>query len=1031
MHQYGEYGEYGNQQDGYYQNGAQGYKQQGYDQYGPYQDQQEQYRYRTSDENYRESYPQEPNPARMYQYDERYRPSSAPRAQPVLGPPQQEKREGAGYARLPAPEQQQPLQEQRQPFQEQRQPFQEQRPPFQEQRQPLQEQRQPFQEPPQEHRPPLHEQRQKVPRERILQEPTSPVTLAWDNPFGVFPPVQKKAKAHRRHASLDKQAMSPTANVDQRPHTSHGPQRADDFRSKTSQVQNGVDPPPLASPDLPPDNIALRKRAPGPPGQQQANPSSRDPGTVPGPRPLTNRSHTQPTPPTQSPPFQPSGQAGGYDYNQRDEYGHVHHESAPTPHRPPVGKYASDGSYNSAPPPESFNADSYRGLPLSKPLSHPSMEAPSSQQRQYRGPNPVPDPAPSGLGQTAPIPVASQPQPAYSKPTYQAYSTSAPADTRQFPPTSSEPKVSSALAEFAFDLPPSNPNSPPAVKSPPISQAPARPALAYDSNPNSASNRYRSQPKPDQYGNEVQRGPGPQQGQPPVSQFPPRGASRQGAQPRSAGDELGPSGFREIPGQIPYRPANQDPRGRVNGYGPPPQRNEYDQGFNRPQQYDPRYVQSQEQDYRDQYGAESDPYGSGRAGQSYDQSAPARRPPRDNFGQPPPRPQTAEARRTPPTRGFGEQTGLEHPPPNQERVQTGPSPEGDRGAPVTVAELVSMRESFKNNPNDWALGLRFAQRLVEAASVLASENGRADQKTTNKNRERYIFDAHKVLKKLIASGSPEAMFYLADCYGQGQLGLAPDPKEAFSLYQSAAKLNHPQAAYRVAVCCELGMEDGGGTRRDAVKAMQWYRRAATLGDAPAMYKLGMIMLKGLLGQSKNSREAVTWLKRAADRADRENPHALHELGLLYESAAPNDSIIRDERYALSLFQRAAELGYKYSQFRLGSAWEYGLLGCPIDARQSITWYTRAAAQGEHQSELALSGWYLTGCESLLQQSDREAYLWAQKAASSGLAKAEYAMGYFTEVGIGTAPNVDEARRWYYRAAVQHKTFKKQKIDSRS
>ena len=360
------------------------------------------------------------------------------------------------------------------------------------------------------------------------------------------------------------------------------------------------------------------------------------------------------------------------------------------------------------------------------------------------------------------------------------------------------------------------------------------------------------------------------------------------------------------------------------------------------------------------------------------------------------------------------------PPPQQAQPQPPPPQEASGAAPtVTVAELNNLRENFKNNPNDGALGLRFAKRLVEAASVLSSEHGRADPKQTAKNRERYIFDATKVVKRLVSSNYPDAMFYLADCYGQGLLGLPVEPKEAFTLYQSAAKLNHPQSAYRVAVCCELGNEEGGGTRRDPLKAMQWYKRAATLGDTPAMYKMGMIQLKGLLTQPRDPRQAVSWLKRAAERADKDNPHALHELGLLFESANPADHILRDEKYAFQLFSQAADLGYKYSQFRLGSAYEYGLLGLQIDARQSIAWYTRAAAQGEHQSELALSGWYLTGAEPLLQQSDQEAYLWARKAAQSGLAKAEYAMGYFTETGIGMTGGrgeIEEAKRWYYRAA---------------
>ncbi|KAI1097732.1 HCP-like protein [Jackrogersella minutella] len=336
-------------------------------------------------------------------------------------------------------------------------------------------------------------------------------------------------------------------------------------------------------------------------------------------------------------------------------------------------------------------------------------------------------------------------------------------------------------------------------------------------------------------------------------------------------------------------------------------------------------------------------------------------------------------------------------------------------APVTPEELERLRNIIKNDPNDQESALSLAKKLVEAADVLVPKL--PDPKARARSRERYVMDAHKILKKLASAQNFDAMFFLADCMGRGLLG-DNDNKEAFTLYQSAAKMGHAAAAYRTAVCCELGNDEGGGTRKDPLKAIQWYKRAATLGDTPAMYKVGMIMLKGLLGQPKNPREAVGWLKRAAERADPENPHALHELGLLYESAQPNDAILRDEAYALQLFEQAAQLGYKFSQFRMGCAYEYGLMGCPIDPRLSIMWYSRAATQEEHQSELALSGWYLTGSEGVLQQSDTEAYLWARKAAQAGLAKAEYAMGYFTEVGIGVPANLEDAKRWYWRAASQ-------------
>ena len=377
----------------------------------------------------------------------------------------------------------------------------------------------------------------------------------------------------------------------------------------------------------------------------------------------------------------------------------------------------------------------------------------------------------------------------------------------------------------------------------------------------------------------------------------------------------------------------------------------------------------------------------------------------------------SQATRPPPMRQYNTE-----PLPNTQPSQQAPSMPPQRSAsvphPVTHDELNRLRNTFKGNPSDGKTGLILAKKLVEAANVLADEGGKADTRTRNKNREKFIFEAHKIVKKLSSSQHPDAMFYFADCYGQGLLGLQVDTKEAFTLYQSAAKAGHGASAYRTAVCCEMGHEEGGGTKRDPLKAVQWYKRAAALGDPPAMYKMGMILLKGLLGQQKNLGEAINMLKRAADHADEENPHALHELGLLYESQTGNERVIRDEPYAYQLFRQAAELGYKFSQFRLGQAYEYGLLGCPIDPRLSIGWYTRAAAQEEHQSELALSGWYLTGNQGILEQSDTEAYLWARKAACAEppLPKALFAMGYFTEVGIGCPRSLDEAKRWYGRAA---------------
>lgn len=210
-------------------------------------------------------------------------------------------------------------------------------------------------------------------------------------------------------------------------------------------------------------------------------------------------------------------------------------------------------------------------------------------------------------------------------------------------------------------------------------------------------------------------------------------------------------------------------------------------------------------------------------------------------------------------------------------------------------------------------------------------------------------------------------------------------------------------------------EDGLGCRKDNSKAVQFYRKAATQSHPAAMYRLGVAELNGELGISKNARDGVKWLKRAAEAATPEYPHALHELALLHEKGIDNVVFV-DLAYAVTLFAQAADLGYAPSAFRLGEAYEYGKLQCAQDPALSIHYYTIAAQQGHREACFALTAWYLVGSPGVLPQSDEQAYVWARRAAEKGLSKAEYAVGYFTEVGIGTVKNPEEAMYWYRKAA---------------
>ncbi|KAJ3223324.1 hypothetical protein HK099_001298 [Clydaea vesicula] len=318
--------------------------------------------------------------------------------------------------------------------------------------------------------------------------------------------------------------------------------------------------------------------------------------------------------------------------------------------------------------------------------------------------------------------------------------------------------------------------------------------------------------------------------------------------------------------------------------------------------------------------------------------------------------------------------------------------------------------------------LEYALHLVALAEAPVSSS--ISQKSAKKRTDNFYKEAVKIIKKLAAPGGltgkqsfPEAQFLLAGFYGNGSLGLSIDHEKAFNLYMQASKLDHPASTYRTAVCYEVG----AGTKRDYNKAIHFFRKAAGLNELTSMYRLGMILLNGLLGTDPDPQEGLIFLKRAATSADEKNPHALHELGILYEGGSEISvlaNIVPDAAYAHDFFLRAAQLGYSPSQYKLGLCYEYGLLNLPINPRRSIAWYSRSAESGDPEAELALSGWYLTGAEGILTQSDTEAYLWARKAADKGLAKAEYAVAYYTENGVGVVADMEEARKWYLRAAGQ-------------
>lgn len=124
---------------------------------------------------------------------------------------------------------------------------------------------------------------------------------------------------------------------------------------------------------------------------------------------------------------------------------------------------------------------------------------------------------------------------------------------------------------------------------------------------------------------------------------------------------------------------------------------------------------------------------------------------------------------------------MNHPPPQRQYdVEKDRLPLGPESGPVTHQELEQLASAVKMNPGDPKLHLTYAKKLVEAATVLASEGGRADVKTTRKNRENYTYEAHKIIKKLTNSVSHLDTTRLARSLTYSVTSRIPIPTQSFT-----------------------------------------------------------------------------------------------------------------------------------------------------------------------------------------------------------------------------------------------------------
>ncbi|KAL1962788.1 hypothetical protein VTN77DRAFT_9157 [Rasamsonia byssochlamydoides] len=333
--------------------------------------------------------------------------------------------------------------------------------------------------------------------------------------------------------------------------------------------------------------------------------------------------------------------------------------------------------------------------------------------------------------------------------------------------------------------------------------------------------------------------------------------------------------------------------------------------------------------------------------------------------------------------------------------------------------------------NDPEMQLAWAQDALSYVEVAMQNEARMSlvqppRPQTPRIERQLRTDAMNIVSFLAEQHHPRAEFIKGMWLEFGKFGYPVDKKEAFRCYARAAEKGYARAEYRMGMQFESSNEPA--------KAIRHYEKGVAMKDSASYYRLGMMILLGQHGQRQDYQKGLEYIRLAAQTCDENAPQGAYVYGMLLarelpQVTVPDQYLPVDINAARVNIEKAAYHGFAKAQVKMGAAYELCQLGCDFNPALSLHYNVLAARQGEPEAEMAISKWFLCGHEGLFEKNDEIAFTYAQRAAQSGLPTAEFALGYFYEVGIHVPVDIKEARSWYAKAAASGNKDAASRIDS--
>jgi hypothetical protein len=313
--------------------------------------------------------------------------------------------------------------------------------------------------------------------------------------------------------------------------------------------------------------------------------------------------------------------------------------------------------------------------------------------------------------------------------------------------------------------------------------------------------------------------------------------------------------------------------------------------------------------------------------------------------------------------------------PRAEMIRNALASKRNLDAKLTTAQLVEVR-------------LRSGK--FEAAPSLATRKSRAGLMAADSTFLASL--SLEELKKHAADGDMIAKARLAEIYFNGkklggQVISRKDLRESIRLSTELAIAGHPDSQWNLALFNLKGVHQqlADGTRVELLKknpaeAANWLRKASSQNYTSAMVILGGLYEKGE-GVSLDYKKAMEWFEKAAALGDAQ---ACHVIGLAHLNGRGKVVPINKVK-AIEWFLRGADKGDSQAQYALAGAYLRGE-GVKKNLATARKWLVRAAWQNEPRAQLQLSRMLRDGLGGFKDMA--RAAMWANIAINNRVFEAK-------------------------------------------